>query len=94
MTSDDPLELPTEFSTIDEWILSRLARMVETVNDELDKKNFSKAVRAIKEFVYYEFCDYYLVRLIQCLFFLKKYFIIKIKKIFRKELSRDLKVNN
>lgn len=62
MTNDDPLEFPKEFTSIDEWILSRLAWMVETVNIELDKKNFYKAVRAIREFIYYEFCDYYLVR--------------------------------
>lgn len=62
MTSDKLIESPKKLTTIDEWILSRLAWMVETVNNEFEKKNFSKAVRAIKEFIYYEFCDYYLVR--------------------------------
>lgn len=63
MTSDDPIEKPQKFSMIDQWILSRLAWMVHIVNKELEQKNFNKAVMAIKEFLYYEYCDYYIVRL-------------------------------
>lgn len=61
MTSDDPIEVPKKLTKIDKWILSRLSWMVDTVNEELDKRNFYRAVAAIKEFVYYEFCDYYVV---------------------------------
>ncbi|XP_031789446.1 valine--tRNA ligase, mitochondrial isoform X1 [Nasonia vitripennis] len=60
MTSDDPIEIPKNFAIIDQWILSRLGWMVETVNNAFDQKNFYKAVNAIKEFIYYEFCDYYM----------------------------------
>ena len=61
MTSDDPIKIPKTYTVIDQWILSRLSWMVETVNYELDQQNFYKAVTAIKEFIYYEFCDYYVV---------------------------------
>lgn len=64
MTTNDPIEMPKTFTVIDQWILSRLSRLVETVNHELDDKNFYRAVSAIREFVHYEFCDYYVVSFI------------------------------
>ncbi|XP_058805250.1 valine--tRNA ligase, mitochondrial-like isoform X2 [Phymastichus coffea] len=60
MTSDNVIEMPETFTMIDQWILSRLTLMVDTVNKELERKNFHKVVAAIKEFLYYEFCDYYI----------------------------------
>lgn len=51
-----------DFSCLDRWILSRLSRMVETVNDAFVDGNFHKAVTAIRQFIYYEFCDLYVVR--------------------------------
>jgi len=49
-------------SSLDKWILSRLSRMVEHVNGALAEKNFHKAVAAIRQFIYYEFCDLYVVK--------------------------------
>lgn len=62
MTNDDYIPIPTELSTLDCWILSRLAHMVKIVNDSLSEKSLHKASSAIKQFLYYEFCDYYIVR--------------------------------
>ncbi|KAJ8674009.1 hypothetical protein QAD02_005271 [Eretmocerus hayati] len=59
MTNDDPIVMPEKFSMIDEWILSRLAWTVATVNEALEEKAFHRATSAIKQFIYYEFCDYY-----------------------------------
>ncbi|XP_023246820.1 valine--tRNA ligase, mitochondrial-like [Copidosoma floridanum] len=59
VTDDEPMPTPSYFTPIDLWIRSRLAWMVENVNRQISEHNFSKAVAAIKQFVYYEFCDYY-----------------------------------
>lgn len=60
MTNEDFIPTPTELSTLDRWILSRLAHMVKSVNDALSEKSLNKATSAIKQFLYYEFCDYYI----------------------------------
>ncbi|KAL7298208.1 hypothetical protein TKK_0009203 [Trichogramma kaykai] len=60
MTDDSPIVVPEKFTVIDEWILSRLAWMVETVNDAFDHRDFHKAMDAIKQFLYYEYCDYFI----------------------------------
>ncbi|KAL0106283.1 hypothetical protein PUN28_016182 [Cardiocondyla obscurior] len=44
---------------LDRWILSRLSRMVGIVNDAFAERNFHKAIAAIRQFLYYEFCDFY-----------------------------------
>lgn len=46
-------------SNLDQWILSRLSWMVETVNSALAERNFHKAIAAIRQFLHYEFCDLY-----------------------------------
>ncbi|XP_011499758.1 PREDICTED: valine--tRNA ligase, mitochondrial-like [Ceratosolen solmsi marchali] len=61
MTNDYPIVFPQTLTTIDKWILSRLSFMVDSVNNGFDEKAFYKAVSSIKQFMYYEFCDYYLV---------------------------------
>lgn len=53
----------TNLSNLDRWILSRLSRTVETVNTALAERNFHKAAVAIRQFLHYEFCDFYLVRI-------------------------------
>ncbi|XP_033210927.1 valine--tRNA ligase-like isoform X2 [Belonocnema kinseyi] len=60
MTNDDPIEIPKELSSLDRWILSRLSFMVDSVNEALTQKLFNKATSAIKQFIHYEFCDYFL----------------------------------
>nr|XP_023015445.1 valine--tRNA ligase-like [Leptinotarsa decemlineata] len=45
---------------MDKWILSRLTFMVDTVNRGLENFDFYVATTALKNFLYYEFCDVYL----------------------------------
>lgn len=49
-------------SSLDQWILSRLSWMVETVNSAFAERNFHKAIAAIRQFLHYEFCDLYVVQ--------------------------------
>jgi valyl-tRNA synthetase len=49
-------ELPLE----DRWILSRLATTTAAVTAHLEAYHFSEAVRAIYDFTWSEFCDWYL----------------------------------
>ena len=50
----DLLSLP------DRWILSRLSRVTETVATALDGYRFNDAAGALYQFVWHEFCDWYL----------------------------------
>ncbi|XP_014482255.1 PREDICTED: valine--tRNA ligase, mitochondrial-like isoform X2 [Dinoponera quadriceps] len=47
-------------SNLDRWILSRLSQTVETVNTAFAERDFYKAAFAIRQFLHYEFCDFYL----------------------------------
>lgn len=44
----------------DKWILSRMSDMVETVNKSMDNYEFHLATKAIRTFMYNEYCDIYL----------------------------------
>ncbi|KAF9405461.1 hypothetical protein HW555_013812 [Spodoptera exigua] len=44
----------------DKWILSRMSDMVEIVNRSMDNYDFHLATKAIRAFMYNEFCDVYL----------------------------------
>jgi valyl-tRNA synthetase len=44
----------------DRWILSRLATVTEEVTDLLGRYQFDAATRSLREFVWNEFCDWYL----------------------------------
>ncbi|XP_071563065.1 valine--tRNA ligase, mitochondrial isoform X1 [Temnothorax nylanderi] len=44
---------------LDQWILSRLSWMIGIVNDAFAQRNFHKAIAAIRQFLHYEFCDFY-----------------------------------
>lgn len=50
--------LPTP---IDEWILSRLTKMVESANRGMANSDFHVVTAALKDFLYFDFCDVYLV---------------------------------
>ncbi len=50
----------SELMLEDRWILSRLSRVVEDVNTYLGRYQFDAATRAIREFTWNEFCDWYL----------------------------------
>ena len=44
----------------DHWILSRLAITAQNVTQMLDRYQFDQATRAIRDFTWNEFCDWYL----------------------------------
>ncbi|XP_011315239.1 valine--tRNA ligase, mitochondrial-like [Fopius arisanus] len=60
LVTDDGVAEPKVLSTVDQWILSRMELMVEKVNENLRERNFHRAIAAIRQFFYYEFCDFYI----------------------------------
>ncbi|XP_017753133.1 PREDICTED: valine--tRNA ligase [Eufriesea mexicana] len=60
MTWNKEYKKPTNLTIIDQWILSRLSLMINIINDSLIKRNFHIAIQAMRNFLYYEFCDFYL----------------------------------
>jgi valyl-tRNA synthetase len=44
----------------DRWVLSRLATTIREVTTMLDRYQFDQATRAVREFTWNEFCDWYL----------------------------------
>lgn len=61
MENDLHLEEEAKLLPMDRWILSRLSAMVETVDEAIGKYDFHVATGALKDFLYYDFCDVYLV---------------------------------
>lgn len=53
------LQLPSGMPTEDRWILGRLDRLVGTVNRLLDDFQFAEAEMELHEFLWGEFCDWY-----------------------------------
>jgi valyl-tRNA synthetase len=51
---------PEHLSLPDRWILSRLDKMTREVTDALDTYKFNDAAGAAYQFVWHEFCDWYL----------------------------------
>ncbi|HWJ06427.1 MAG TPA: valine--tRNA ligase [Steroidobacteraceae bacterium] len=51
---------PCEYSVADRWIRGRLGAAVTAVRDNLAAYRFDLASQAMYEFVWYEFCDWYL----------------------------------
>lgn len=49
-----------EYSVADRWILSVLQKTTSEVNDHLDNYRFDLAAKALYEFTWYEYCDWYL----------------------------------
>ncbi|KAF3422053.1 hypothetical protein E2986_01130 [Frieseomelitta varia] len=60
MTGEQVYQKPTNMAIIDQWILSRLSLMINEVNDSFSQRDFHQVVASMKQFLYYEFCDYYL----------------------------------
>ena len=56
----DPQAAPGPLTLADRWILSRYATTVAAVTDNLDKFELGEAARAIYEFIWSEFCDWYI----------------------------------
>ena len=49
-----------ELAVEDRWVLSRLATTVRDVTQMLERYHFDQATRAVREFTWNEFCDWYL----------------------------------
>jgi valyl-tRNA synthetase len=58
----DTYDMPSseELSLPDRWILSRLRQTAEAAKDALDQYRFNDAAGALYQFVWHEFCDWYL----------------------------------
>jgi valyl-tRNA synthetase len=52
-------EAELEFTLSDRWILSALNRLIATMDDHCEAYNFSEACRALYEFFWSDFCDWY-----------------------------------
>ncbi len=50
----------SKWSTIDRWILSRLARTVQACNEAINSYRFDNYAKAAYDFVWRDFCDWYL----------------------------------
>ncbi|XP_043585480.1 valine--tRNA ligase-like [Bombus pyrosoma] len=60
MTSEQVYQEPTNMTIIDQWILNRLSLMINIVSDSFMQRDFHKAIASMKQFLHYEFCDFYL----------------------------------
>ncbi len=51
---------PRSLSLIDRWMLSRLARAIESIDTSLAEYRFSEYAQTMYELVWWDFCDWYL----------------------------------
>ncbi len=56
----DPSVEPKSLNTIDRWIISKLQQTESTVAEHIDQYRFDLASTAMYEFVWNEYCDWYL----------------------------------
>jgi len=56
----DDIDLSGELSLADEWILTRLNKTIEHVTHNTDKYEFGEAGRYLYNFIWDEFCDWYI----------------------------------
>lgn len=61
-TEKDPInpEKPLEFNLADKWIQSRLQATIQKVNQAFTKYRFDLLAQALYEFIWNEYCDWYL----------------------------------
>ncbi len=57
--SSEPIT-PSELSLVNKWILSRASKTTELVHNALNNFQFNDAASAIYQFVWHEYCDWYL----------------------------------
>lgn len=60
MTSKHLYQEPKNLTLIDRWIFSRLSALITTVGDAFTQRDFHKSIASMKQFLHYEFCDFYL----------------------------------
>ena len=62
MNLDGPraMKAPAERSFPDRWILSRLNYTIQIVTTELEAYRFDRAANALYQFIWHEYCDWYL----------------------------------
>ena len=58
--NDVPLTLPTELTLEDKWIVSRFNTLVQAVTENLDKFELGIAVQKLYDFIWDNFCDWYI----------------------------------
>jgi valyl-tRNA synthetase len=51
---------PAQRTFPDRWILSRLAHTIRAVTEELESYRFDRAATALYQFIWHEYCDWYL----------------------------------
>jgi valyl-tRNA synthetase len=56
-----------ELSIVDRWILDGLHRVTRTVNEALDQYRFDQAASALYQFIWHQFCDWYIELVKPCL---------------------------
>lgn len=56
----DQIDLTGKKSVADEWILTRLNETIEQVTRHVDKYDFGEAARHLYNFIWDEFCDWYI----------------------------------
>jgi len=56
--SINPDEL--DYTMADKWILSRLNKVTKDIEDALDKYNFGEVSKTLYDFIWSEFCDWYI----------------------------------
>ncbi len=56
----DPAAVPGEFTLADRWILSRYAKTADEVTANLEKFELGEAARSLYEFIWSEYCDWYI----------------------------------
>jgi len=56
----DPQKPPASLSLPDKWILTRLSRLIAHIRESLGSYAFDEAGRALYQFFWHEFCDWYL----------------------------------
>ncbi len=54
-----PEQYPLQLTLADQWILTRLARTAEEADANLEKYELGEALRAVYDFAWDEFCDWY-----------------------------------
>ncbi|MCA0969916.1 valine--tRNA ligase [Halobacillus litoralis] len=56
----DEIDLSGEKSVADQWILTRLNQTIESVTNNIDKYEFGEAGRHLYNFIWDDFCDWYI----------------------------------